>query len=82
MRDVSVIGVGQTAVGEHWDQSIKQLAARAIRAALADAQMDRVDAVYVGNMLSGELTGQEHLGVLVADYVGLRGVEAVKVEAA
>jgi acetyl-CoA C-acetyltransferase len=33
-------------------------------------------------MLSGELTGQQNLGALVADHAGLRGVEAVKVEAA
>jgi len=33
-------------------------------------------------MLSGELAGQEHLGALVADFAGLRGIEAVKVEAA
>jgi acetyl-CoA C-acetyltransferase len=33
-------------------------------------------------MLSGEISGQAHLGVLVADFAGLRGIEAVKVEAA
>jgi acetyl-CoA C-acetyltransferase len=33
-------------------------------------------------MLSGLLTGQEHLGALIADFVGLRGIEAIKVEAA
>ncbi len=36
---------------------------------------------FVGNMLSGELSGQEHLGVLVADFI-MRGMEAMKVEAA
>jgi len=51
-------------------------------AAMADAGVDRVDALYVGNMLSGLLTGQEHLGALIADFVGLRGIEAIKVEAA
>jgi acetyl-CoA C-acetyltransferase len=82
MRDVCIIGIGQTAVGEHWDRSIRQLSTEAIRAALRDAELGRVDALYVGNMLSGELTGQENLGALVADHAGLRGVEAVKVEAA
>jgi acetyl-CoA C-acetyltransferase len=82
MPQVSIIGVGQTTVGEHWDRSIRQLTTEAIRAALADAAVDRVDALYVGNMLAGELTGQEHLGALVADHAGLRGVEAVRVEAA
>src|SRR5512140_979258 len=82
MRDVSIIGIGQTPVGEHWDKSLKDLAGQAVEAAMKDAQVERVDALYVGNMLSGVLGGQEHLGALVADWVGLRGVEAVKVEAA
>jgi acetyl-CoA C-acetyltransferase len=82
MRDVSIIGIGQTPVGEHWDKSLKDLAAEAILAAIKDAQVERVDALYVGNMCSGTLNGQEHLGALISDWVGLRGVEAVKVEAA
>jgi acetyl-CoA C-acetyltransferase len=82
MRDVAIIGIGQTKVGEHWDKSLKELATEAILAAIKDAGTDRVDSLYVGNMLSGELTGQEHLGALISDFVGLRGVEAVKIEAA
>lgn len=82
MRDVSIIGIGQTKVDEHWGLSLKELATQAILAAIKDARIDRVDSLYIGNMLSGELTGQEHLGALISDYSGLRGVEAVKVEAA
>jgi len=82
MRDVSIIGIGQTKVDEHWDRSLRHLAGDAILAALKDAGVEAVDALYVGNMLSGLLTGQEHLGALIADFVGLRGIEAVKVEAA
>ncbi|MFN3706019.1 MAG: thiolase domain-containing protein [Thermoflexales bacterium] len=82
MRDVSIIGIGQTKVGEHWDKSLRELAFQALAAAMHDAQVERVDALYVGNMLSGELTGQEHLGALVADFAGLRGIEAMKIEAA
>jgi acetyl-CoA C-acetyltransferase len=84
MRDVSIIGIGQTTVAEHWDRSLRHLAGDAILAAMQDAGIEpgNVDALYVGNMLSGLLTGQEHLGALIADFVGLRGVEAVKVEAA
>jgi acetyl-CoA C-acetyltransferase len=82
MRDVSIIGIGQTKVGEHWDKSLKELATEAILCAIKDAQVDRVDSLFVGNMLSGELTGQEHLGALISDFSGLRGVEAVKIEAA
>jgi acetyl-CoA C-acetyltransferase len=82
MRDVAIIGVGQIEVGEHWDTSLRHMALGAVQAAMTDAGVAQADALYVGNMLSGELAGQEHLGALVADFSGLRGIEAVKVEAA
>jgi len=82
MRDVAIIGAGQTEVGEHWGVSLRHLALEAVQAAMADAGVMNGDALYVGNMLSGELEGQEHLGALVADFAGLRGIEAFKIEAA
>jgi acetyl-CoA C-acetyltransferase len=82
MTDVSIIGIGQTEVGEHWGTSIRHLAWYAIEAALDDAATTEVDALYVGNMLAGELSRQDHLGALVADFAGLRGIDAVTVEAA
>jgi acetyl-CoA C-acetyltransferase len=82
MRDVSIIGIGQTPVGEHWDKSLRELAYAALAQAMRDAHVERIDALYAGNMLSGELTAQEHLGALIAEHAGLRGVEALKVEAA
>jgi len=82
MTNVSIIGIGQTDVREHWETSIRHLAWYAIEAALDDAHHHRVDAIYVGNMLAGQLSNQNHLGALVADFAGLRGVEAMTVEAA
>ena len=82
MRDVSIIGIGQTKVGENWEKSLRHLAGEAVLAAMREASIETADALYVGNMLSGEIAAQEHLGALVADFVGLRGIEAVKVEAA
>jgi acetyl-CoA C-acetyltransferase len=82
MREVSVIGIGQTRAGEHWDRSLRDLAVDAIQAALSDAGLERADALYVGNMLSGELTAQQHLGTLAADWAGLGDIEAMRVEAA
>jgi acetyl-CoA C-acetyltransferase len=82
MRQVAILGVGQTPVAEHWELAIRDLAVDAGRAAMADAGVERVDAIYVGNMTSGSLNQQRHLGALVADHLGLWGVEAVKVEAA
>jgi acetyl-CoA C-acetyltransferase len=82
MTNVSIIGIGQTDVREHWDTSIRHLAWYAIEAALDDAHITKVDAIYVGNMLAGQLSNQNHLGALVADFSGMRGTEAVTVEAA
>jgi acetyl-CoA C-acetyltransferase len=82
MRDVSIVGIGQTKVKEHWDKSLRNLSVDAVLAALKDAHVDSADAIYVGNMLSGELTGQENLGALIADEIGMRGIEALKIEAA
>lgn len=82
MRDIYIAGVGQAPVTKSTDLSIRQLAAGPVKAALADAQLERVDALFVGNMLSGMLSQQQHLGALVADAAGLRGVEAATAEAA
>ncbi|MFQ5419728.1 MAG: beta-ketoacyl synthase N-terminal-like domain-containing protein, partial [Anaerolineae bacterium] len=79
--NAAIIGIGQTAVKEHWNTSIRHLAWYAIEAALDDAHTTDVDAIYVGNMLSGHLSNQNHLGALVADFAGLRGIEAITVEA-
>ena len=82
MRDVSIIGIGQTPVGEHWERSLRHLAYDAVKAAMRDAGVEKADALYVGNMLAGEISGQSHLGPLIADFAGLRGIEAIKVEGA
>jgi len=81
MRDVSIIGIGQTPVGEHWDYALRHLALEAIRDAANDAHIDHADALFVGNMASAQIGGQTNLGALIADFVGLRGIEAVTVEA-
>ncbi len=79
---VSIIGIGKIDVREHWNTSLRHLAWYAIEAALDDAHISKVDAIFVGNMLAGQLSNQNHLGALVADFAGLRGIEAVTVEAA
>ncbi|HEX6902891.1 MAG TPA: thiolase domain-containing protein [Thermoanaerobaculia bacterium] len=82
MRDVFIAGAGQTPVDEHWGLGLRDLGAAAIRAALDDAGIETVDALFVGNMLGGRLNGQENLGPLLADAAGLLPAEAWKVEAA
>ncbi len=82
LGEVFVAGVGMTPVGEHWDRSLRQLALQAINAARADADGLQPQAVFVGNMLAPALSGQTQLGALLADFAGLRGVEAASFEAA
>jgi acetyl-CoA C-acetyltransferase len=82
MRDVAVIGIGQTPIGEHWDTSLRELAAQALQSAARDAGIERPEALFVANMLAARLSNQAHLGALIADYVGWRGIEATTVEAA
>lgn len=82
MRDVFLIGTGQTPVSEHWGLGLRDLGAEAIRAALDDCGIETVDALFVGNMLGGAINGQENLGPLLADAAGLLPAEAWKIEAA
>ncbi len=82
MREVAIIGAGQTPVDESWEKSLKEIAGEAVFAAMLDSGRETADGLFVGNMLSGQLSAQENLGALVADWVGLREAEAFKVEAA
>ena len=82
MRSVSIVGIGQSPVGELWNRSARDIAYDAVSVAMTDANIDAADALFLGNMLSGSLLDQEHLATLVADYCGLHGIEAAKVEAA
>lgn len=82
MTDVVIAGIGQIPVGEHWDLSLRQMAVRAIRAAIADSGGMQPQAIYIGNMLSSIVSHQANLGALLSDYAGLRGLESYTVEAA
>lgn len=82
MRSVSIVGIGQSEVGELWNRSVRSIAFDAISTAMAEAGIETADALFLGNMLSGSLLDQEHLATLIADYCGLHGVEAAKIEAA
>lgn len=82
MREVAIIGIGQTAIGELWERSLRQLAFEALHAAAREAGIERPDALFVGNMLAPRLNNQQQLGALIADFCGWRGIEATTVEAA
>ena len=82
MTDVVIAGIGQTEVGEHWDIGLRDLAFAAIKDAVQDSGGLKPQSLFVGNMLAPNLSNQAHLGVLIADFAGLLGIEAVTLEAA
>jgi len=82
MREVAVIGTGMTKFGELWGQSLRDLFVEAALAAIESAGADKLDSIYVGSMSSGLFVGQEHIGPLVADHLGMHGVPATRVESA
>ncbi len=82
MREVAVLGIGQTPIEEHWEKSLRVLAGEAALAALQDAGISRVDGVFVGNMMAGSANHQQQLGAYIADWAGLRYANALHVETA
>jgi acetyl-CoA C-acetyltransferase len=84
MRGVSIIGAGMSKFGEHWDCSFRDLVVEAGLKAIEDAKVagEKIDAGFVGTMASGSFIGQEHIGALIADYMGMNPVPITRVEGA
>ncbi|MCK4742055.1 MAG: thiolase domain-containing protein, partial [Anaerolineales bacterium] len=82
MRSVSVVGVGQLPVEKASELSLRQLGGKAVRRAIEDAGVDRVDALFTSNMLADEMQGQKHIATLIAEEAKLFGIEALQVRAA
>ncbi len=82
MRDVAVIGVGMNRWGELWEKSHRRVWTEAALEAIADAGVDHVDAMTVGCMSGGLFMGQEHLGPLLAEQLGMGPIPATRVESA
>ena len=82
MDRVFLVGVGLTKIGRFFEKHAKDLFAEALWRAIDDAGGLKPRAIVVGNMTSSVLMGQDSLGALIADYSGLRGIPAFKVEAA
>jgi acetyl-CoA C-acetyltransferase len=82
MRDVAIVATGMTPFGELWQSSLRDLFVDAALEALDTVGRPRPDSIYVGNMSGGQFVGQEHLGPLMADALGLAGIAATRVESA
>lgn len=81
--NISIIGAATSKFGELWGASPRSLARLVVASALADSGLTRehIQALFVGNMLSGMLGGQEHLGAFFAEELELP-VPAFKIEGA
>lgn len=82
MRDVAVVGVGMNKWGELWETALRDIFVDAALKAMDDAGIDKIESLYVGSMSPGLFVGQEHLGSLLADYLGQCPIPAVRVESA
>ena len=82
MRDVAVIGVGMQKWGELWAKSLRDIFVESALLAMDDAGVDSLEAMYVGCMTSGLFSAQEHLGSVMADYLGQRHIPSTRVESA
>jgi acetyl-CoA C-acetyltransferase len=81
--NTAIVGASVTKFGEHWNKTLLDLATDASHEAIADAgiTLESIEAVFVANMLSGTLQGQEHLGAAVTSALGINK-SAFKVEGA
>ncbi len=82
MREVAIVGIGQTPIKEHWSKSLRELAGEAVFAAMEDAEINSVDGIYIGNMMSGSANHQQQLGAYIADWAGFKYVEGFRIESA
>ncbi len=80
---IGILGGSVSQFGELWQVSPRFLARDIVGQAIADSglALDAIEAIYVGNMLSGMLGGQENLGAFFAAELGLR-CPAFKIEGA
>ncbi len=82
MRDVAVIGIGIMKWGELWEKSFRDMFVEAALNAMDDAHVDHIDSMYIGCMSGGLFVGQEHIGAVMADYLGQQYIPALRVESA
>src|SRR4030067_3090501 len=79
--DVYISGVGMTKFGQSKD-SLEKMMADAAALALKDAQLERVDAIYIGVMNAEEFVGDSNFAALLADTLGLAGTPSTREETA
>lgn len=80
---INILGTATTKFGELWDVSPRELAREAMHDALDASGLKpfQVDALFVGNMLSGILGNQTNLASLIVEELGAQ-VPAFRLEGA
>lgn len=81
MHPVYIAGVGMTRFGRD-PRSLATILAEAAQHALAEADIQDIDALYIGAMNPEEFTGEANLASQVVDELGLPGVPGMRVETA
>ncbi|MCA9385876.1 thiolase domain-containing protein [Candidatus Dojkabacteria bacterium] len=78
-----IAGSYTTKFGELWERDLRSLGIEAIEGALKDANIELkdIDALYVANMAASRLSGQDHIGSLIASELGI-DVPAYHIESA
>ena len=79
--DVYISGIGLTKFGRSKDP-LEKMMASAATSAFQDAQLERVDAIYIGVMNVEEFTEDSNFATLLADTLGLVGTPSTRVETA
>src|SRR5450755_3046965 len=77
MREVCVLGIGQSAFGAFAQRSVATLGCEAARAALKDAGIEpfQLQGVYANQQYSDMMAGQT-----IAPDIGIAGIEMPKIE--
>lgn len=80
---IYISGGATSKFGELWDVSPRDLVKKVVGEALKQSGLSssRIGALFVANMLSGTLGGQDHLGAFFAEELGF-SIPAMKIEGA
>ncbi|MEM3357101.1 MAG: thiolase domain-containing protein [Candidatus Bathyarchaeia archaeon] len=81
MRDVAVVGVGQSIFGNRFDVRIEELAFEAVKEAIRDAGVELKDIEYLVLGCAGVWSADDSPAVICADYCGLFPKGSMRVEA-
>ncbi len=77
--DVYISGVGMTKFGRS-KEPLEKMMAEAASIAMKEAQLEKVDAVFLGIMNLSEFTNDSNFAALLTDSLGLTGLPSTRVE--